>query len=72
MGYQTVTLSEKGVWFSMLSTLSVTSGRIVSDVEAKPTSFIETNIFNNGLQFIIVEEETFTTMISAVRNVSRY
>ena len=30
------------------------------------------NIFNNGIQFIIGEEETFRAMISASRNVSRY
>ena len=28
-------------------------------------------IFNNGIQFIIGEDETFRAMISATRNVSR-
>ena len=65
------TLSDQGVQSSMLSTMSVTSGRIFSAAEAKLTSFIIMNIFNNALQFIIGEDETFRAMISAARNVSR-
>ena len=52
----------------MLSTVSVTSGRILYDVEAKLTSLIGMSIFNNGLQFIIGEEETFRSIISAAGN----
>ena len=55
----------------MLSTVSVTSGRIFSAAEAKLTSLIGIAIFNNGLQFIIGEDETFREIISASRNVSR-
>ena len=47
----------------MLSTVSVTSGRIFSAAESKQTSLIGINIFNNGLQFIIGEEETFRAII---------
>ena len=64
-------LSDQGVWLSMLSTVSVTSGRIFSAAEAKLTSLIGMTIFNNGLKFIIGEEETFRAMISAAINVSR-
>ena len=56
----------------MLSTVSVTSVRTFSDAEAKLTSLIVMTIFNNGLQFIIGEEETFMEMISVARNVSGY
>ena len=55
----------------MLSTVSVTSGRIFSAVEAKLTSLIGITIFNNGLQFIIGEDKTFRAITSSVRNVSR-
>ena len=56
----------------MFSMVSVTSGRIFYAVEAKLTSLIGMNIFNNGLQFRIGEEDTFREMISAVRKFSRY
>ena len=56
---------------SMLSTVSVTSGRIFSAAETKLTSSIGITIFKNGLKFIIGGEETFRAMISAVINVSR-
>ena len=56
----------------MLSIVAVNSGRILSAAEAKLTSFIWMTIFNNGLQFIIGEEDTFREMISAVRKFSRY
>ena len=65
------TLSDQGVQLSMLSSVSVTSGRIFSTAEAKLTSLIGMTIFNNGLRFRIGEEETFRAMISSVRNVSR-
>ena len=55
----------------MLSTVPVTSGRIFSSVESKLNSFIGMNIFNNGLKFRVGEHETFKSMISAARNVSR-
>ena len=55
----------------MLSTVSVTSSRILSAAEAKLTSLIGITIFNNDLQFRIGEEETFRAMINAARNVSR-
>ena len=55
----------------MLSTVSVTSGRIFSAAEAKLNSLIGMTIFNNGIQFIIGEDETFRAMISAARNFSR-
>ena len=55
----------------MLSTVSVTSGRIFSSVESKPTSLIGMAIFNNVLKFRIGEEETFWSMISAARNSPR-
>ena len=54
----------------MLSMMSVTSGRILSAAEAKLTSLILMTIFNNGIQFIIGEYETFRAVISAARNVS--
>ena len=60
---------------SMLSTVSVTSaslGRILSAAEAKLTSLIGMTIFNNGIQFIIGEEDTFMAIISAVRKVPSY
>ena len=56
---------------SMLSTVSVTSGRMSSAEEAKLTSFIGIFIFNNSLQSIIGEDETFRAIISASRNVSK-
>ena len=59
------------MWSSMLSTVSVTSGIIFSAAEAKLTSLIGMIIFNNGIQFIIGEDETFRAMISTARNVSR-
>ena len=65
------TLSYQEVRLSILSTVSVTSGRIFSAAEAKITSFIGMTIFNNGLQFIIGEGETFRKTISAAGNVSR-
>ena len=55
----------------MLSTMSVTSGRILSAAESKLTALIGMTIFNDGLQFIIGEEDTFRAIISATRNVSR-
>ena len=62
----------QGVWLCMLSTVSVFTGRIFYDAEAKLTSLIGMTIFNNGIQFRTGEEETCMAMISAVRNVSRY
>ena len=56
----------------MLSTVSVTSGRIFFSAEAKLTSLIGMTIFNTDLQFIIGEEETFKAMIGAAINLSRY
>ena len=55
----------------MLSPVSVTSGRILSATEAKLISLIGMAIFNNGLQFIMGEDETFMEMISADISVSR-
>ena len=55
----------------MLSMVSVTSGRIFSDAEAKIIALIGMTIFNNGLQFRMGEDETFREMIRAARNVSR-
>ena len=55
---------------SMLSTVTVTSGRIISTSEYKLTSLIGMTIFNNGLQFRIGEEDTFREIISAVITVS--
>ena len=55
----------------MLSTASVTSGRIFSAEEEKLNSLIEMTVFNNGIQFRIGEEDTFRAIISATRNVSR-
>ena len=55
----------------MLSTVSVTSGKIFSAAEAKLISLIGITIFNNGLQFRIGEEDKFRAMISADRKVSR-
>ena len=55
----------------MLSTVSVNSGRIFSSAESKLTSLVVITIFNNGLQFIIGEDEKFRAIISAARNVSR-
>ena len=55
----------------MLSTVPVTSGRILSAAEAKLTSLIVIKIFNNGLKFRIGEDNTFRSMISTARNVSR-
>ena len=55
----------------MLSMVSVTSGRIFSDAEAKLTSLIGMTILNNGLQFRIGEDKIFRSIISAARNVSR-
>ena len=51
--------------------LSVTSGRIFSAEESKLISLIGMNIFNNGIQFRIGEEETSRAMISAAGNISR-
>ena len=62
---------DQGFRLSILSTVSVTSGIIFSAAEAKLTSFIGMTIFNNGLQFIIGEEEKFRAMISAIRKFSR-
>ena len=55
----------------MLSTVSVTSGRIFYAAEAKLTSLIGMIIFNNGLQFRIGEDDKFRAMISTARNISR-
>ena len=55
----------------VLSTVSVTSGRIFSASESRLTLLIGMTIFNNGLQFRMGEEETFRAMIIATRNVSR-
>ena len=63
--------SDRWVRSSMLSTVLVTSGRILSAEEAKLASLIGMIIFNNGLQFRIREEYTFRETISASRNVSR-
>ena len=64
-------LSDQGVWSYMLSTVSVTSGRIFSSEESRLTSLIGMTIFNNGLQFRIGEDKTFRSMNSSARNVSR-
>ena len=64
-------VSDKGVWSSILSILSVTSGIIFSVTEAKVTSLIGITIFNNDFQFIIGGKDTFRGIISAARNVSR-
>ena len=56
----------------MLSTVSVTSGKIYITAESKLTSLIGMAIFNNGLQFRMGEDETLNEMISAVRNVLIY
>ena len=56
---------------SMLSTVSVTSGRIFSTAEAKLSSLIGMTIFTNGLLFRIEEDETFRAMISAAIKFSR-
>ena len=63
------TLSDQGVRLSMLSMVSVTSGRIFSSVESKLTLLIGMTMFNTVLQFIIGEEDTFRAIISAARNV---
>ena len=55
----------------MLSTVSVTSGKIFSAAEDKLTSLIGMNIFNNGLKFRIGKDKTFSSIIGAARNVSR-
>ena len=65
-------LSDQGVRSSMLSTVPVTSGRIFYAVVAKLISLIVMTIFNNGLQYIMGEEETFRAMIISARNISRY
>ena len=65
------TLSDQGVRSSMSSTVSVTSGIIFFAAESKLTSFIGMTIFNNCLQLIIGEDETFRSMFIAARNVSR-
>ena len=54
----------------MLSTVSVTSGRIFSAADAKTISLIGMTIFNNGLLFRIGEEGRFRAMVSSARNVS--
>ena len=46
-------LSDQGVQLSMLSTVSVTSGRILSYAEAKLILFIVMTILNNGVQLRI-------------------
>ena len=56
---------------SMLSTVSVTSGRLFSAAEAKLTSLIGMTIFNNDLQFSFGEDDTFRAMISAAIDVSK-
>ena len=56
----------------MLSTVSVTSSRIISAAEAKLISLIGIYIFNNGPKFRMGEDETSKAMISTVRNVSMY
>ena len=55
----------------MLSTVTVTSGIIFSAAESKLTSLIVMTIFNNFIQFIIGEENTYKSMVSAARNVPR-
>ena len=65
-------LSDQGVCSYMLSTMSVTSVRILSAEEAKPTSLIGNTIFINNIQLRIGEDETFRVMISAARNIPRY
>ena len=52
----------------MLSTVAVTSVIIFSAAEDELNLFIGMNIFNNGLQFRIGEEESFKVIISAARN----
>ena len=54
----------------MLSTVSVSSGIILSASESRLTSLNGMTIFNNGLQFRIGEDATFNANISADRNVS--
>ena len=66
-----VTLRAQGVRSSMLSMVSVNSGRIFSAAEEKLTSLIGMAIFNNGLKFRIGKYEAFRAMISSDRNVSR-
>ena len=66
---QTAMLSDQGVRLSILSTLTVTSGRKFSAAESKLTSLIGIDIFNNSLKFIILEEEKSSEMISASGNV---
>ena len=65
------TFSDQGVRPFMLSTVSVTSGKIFSAAETKLTSLIVMTIFKKFTQFIIGEEETFRSMISSDRNVLR-
>ena len=65
------TFSDQGLRKSMLSTVLVTSGRVLSAAEAKLTSFFGMNIFNNGLQFIIGEDQKFRAMVSSSIKVSR-
>ena len=55
----------------MLSTVSVTPGRIFFAAEAKLTPLVVMTIFNNGLQFRIGEDGEFRAIISSVVNVSR-
>ena len=64
-------LSDQGVLSSMLSTVSVTSGRIFPAAEFKLISLILMTIFNNGIKFIIGGEEKFRAMLIAARNISR-
>ena len=57
---------------SKVSFTSVTLSKSFSYEESKLTSLIGITIFNNGPQFIMGEEETLRSMISAGRNVPRY
>ena len=55
----------------MLSTVSVTSGRILPTKKSKLSSLIGMTIFNNGLEFIIREVDTIREMLISAINVSR-
>ena len=65
-------LSDQEVWLSMLSTVSVISGKIFAAEEAKLNSIFVMTIFKKQIQFKIGDEYTCRSMVSASRNVSRY
>ena len=62
--------SDQGVRLSMLSTVPVTSGIIFSSEKSKLPSLIGITILNNGLQFIMGEDDTFKAIIRFAKNVS--